>query len=585
MKVSVLIPTYNRRDVLFRTLSAIFAQEFPAREYEVVVVVDGSNDGTLEMLQSLQPRCGFRFFCQRNRGLPAARNVALKAAEGELVLILDDDIVCSPSLLRKHFEQHSAADNLVVFGPVPLHPDSPRGLVAEQWTTWSERFLDRLKRQDGCDHTSKFWLAASAPAVNRSIRRSMLLALGGCDEGMKDCHEDWDLGIRLWKAGVHFRFQPEAIAYHYYIKSDRDLVEKEARPLARGEVALSRKHPEYRPLSLLGNMGAESWRRRMFVAAATTLPFSLEPVLRPLFLALNSLRSTPKLNRAGMRLLSYRVGLKIYREAARVTGSRKELKARFGMRLPVLAYHHVGTPKAGTYPDLSVSPERFEHHIQWLYRMGYRSISPVEWLRWYREGTGLPQKPVLLTFDDAFADISKYALPIVRRYGFGATVFVVTGHIGGTNAWDEARGSAIHPLMTAEQIRYWAAQGIEYGAHTATHPDLTTIPARAATEEMLRSRDELAKLLGRSVTAFAYPYGRCNKEVCDSARDAFELGFTTSEGLNNLGTDCLALKRSCIGRYDSVVDVECLLRWGVRPLPHWRAKLHLGRRSGKRDKS
>ncbi|MGA8728533.1 MAG: glycosyltransferase family 2 protein, partial [Terracidiphilus sp.] len=304
MKFSVLIPTFNRRDVLSRTLSTVFAQEFPADEFEVIVVVDGSTDRTVEMLQGLQPRCGFRFINQPNHGLPAARNVAFKAAKGDLVLILDDDILCDPLLLRKHEEQHSAANNLVVFGPVPLHPDSPPGLVAEQWDTWSNQFLDRLERGNGCDPSSSFWVAASSPAVNRSISRKLLASLDYCDEAMKDCHEDWELGIRLWKAGVHFHFQPDAIAYHLYVKSDRVLVQQDAPLFARGEVALSRKHPEYRPLSMLGAMGSGSWRHRMFVAAAVRLPFSLELILRPLFVILNSLRMNSRFNRAGMRLLT-----------------------------------------------------------------------------------------------------------------------------------------------------------------------------------------------------------------------------------------------------------------------------------------
>jgi len=573
MKFSVLIPTYNRRDLLYRTLSAVFAQEFPADDFEVIVVVDGSDDGTVAMLQSLRPRCGFRFLYQPNRGLPAARNVALNEAQGELVLILDDDILCAPSLLRKHTEQHSHAKDLLVFGPVPLHPDSPPSLVSEQWTMYCKHFLDRLKRENGCGPPLKLWLAASAPAVNRSIPRRLLVDLGCCDEEMKDCHEDWDLGIRLWKAGVRFHFQPDAIAYHFYAKSDRDLVEKEAPLIARGEIALSRKHPEYRPLSMLAQMGSGSLRKRIFVDAAVNLPFSFERVLRPPFLAFNSLRMTPMFNRAGARLLSYRSSLKIYNEAARVIGSRKGLKAEFGMRLPVLAYHHVGDSRPGTYRDLSVPPDLFERHIKWLRRMGYRSISPADWVRWCRDGTGLPPKPVLLTFDDAFADITKYALPMLQHYGFGATVFVVTGYIGGTNAWDKARGSAIHPLMTSEQLRFWANQGIEFGAHSRTHPDLAAVSTQAAEDELLRSRDELAALLERKITAFAYPYGRYNEAVTDFARKVFELAFTTEQGLNNLNTDLVRLKRSCIGPQDSVVDLEFLLRWGMGRLPHLPAKI------------
>ncbi len=579
MKFSVLIPTYNRRDVLARTLAAVFEQDFPAHEFEVIVVVDGSTDGTLEMLQGLRPRCGFRYFYQPNRGLPKARNLGLKAAAGELVLLLDDDIVCVPSLLRMHLEAHAGANKRVVFGPVLLHPDSPPGLIADQWTVSWKGFQERLERENGCGPPTKLWLAAKAPAVNRSMPRPLLESIGGCDEAMKDCHEDWELGIRLWKAGAEFHFQPEAVAYHFYVKSDRVVVRQDSPMFARGEVALSRKHPEYRPLSALATIASGRLRHRLFVAAAVRLPFSLDPVLRPMFLMLDALRTHPRLHRGGMHLLGYRSGLRTFREAARFTGSRRALKAEFGVQLPVLAYHHVGRPKPGTYPDLSVTPKHFERHMQWLAGRGYRTIRPADWLRWRRDGTGLPRKPVLLTFDDAFADLAEHAFPVLRRYGFTATVFVVTGHIGGVNSWDQERGSAIHPLMTADQLRYWADQGMDFGAHSRTHPDLTVLAPEAAKQEVTGSRDELAAILGRPVTAFAYPYGRENEAVCESVRNAFEIAFTTGEGLNTLDTDVFRLRRSCVGLHDSIAGLECLLRWGMRPLPRLRSKLRLRQRA------
>jgi peptidoglycan/xylan/chitin deacetylase (PgdA/CDA1 family)/GT2 family glycosyltransferase len=574
MKFSVLIPTFNRRDVLSRTLSALFTQDFPSSEYEVIVVVDGSSDGTVEMLQQLRPSRGFRYIVQANRGLPVARNVALAAAEGELVLILDDDIICDPQLLRRHAEAHGTADGMVVFGPVPLHPESPPGLVAEQWSTWCANFRTRLDRERVRGALSELWLAVSAPAVNRSISRIRLLSLGGCcDEAMKDCHEDWDLGIRLWKAGLRFHFQPDAIAYHFYVKSDRTLVRVDAPLSARGDVALARKHPEYRPLSALSGMAAGSWPHRAFVAAALRMPFSLEPFLRPAFLFCNRFRAIQVFNRAGVRLLRYRSDLKIYPEAARAAGSGDALKAEFGIRLAVLAYHHVGVPKPGTYPDLSVTAKRFESHMRWLHKKGYRTITPGDWLRWRRDGIALPRKPLLLTFDDAYADLVENAFPVLERYGFTATVFVVTGHIGGTNAWDEERGSAIHPLMSAEQIRHWASAGIEFGAHTRTHPNLATISEDAVKEELSRSREELAALLGRPVTAFAYPYGQHSPAATRVAREFFEIAFTTEPGINDLRADPFLLRRSCVGLRDSVFDVACLVRWGLRPFARLRARL------------
>ena len=108
---------------------------------------------------------------------------------------------------------------------------------------------------------------------------------------------------------------------------------------------------------------------------------------------------------------------------------------------------------------MTVSPAKFEQQIRWLARRGFQGICPRDWLQWLREGKGLPDKPILLTFDDAYADTAEYALPILKKYGFGAAVFVVTERLGGTNTWDEAEGCGTLHLMTAEQIRYWADAG------------------------------------------------------------------------------------------------------------------------------
>ena len=572
IKFSIIIPTYNRRNVLSRTLPTVLAQDFPPNEYEVIVVVDGSSDGTTEMLQGLQPRCGFRVLDQPNRGQAAARNLGLKAAHGEFVINLDDDIVCEPSLLREHLREQSLADNLVVFGPVLLHPESPPGLAADYWREGFDRFLERLKSEH--DQTSDFWIAASGPTTpNCSIPRKLLVTCRGFDETMQYSREDTELGIRLWKAGARFRFHPDVVVQQIYVKSPRDLAQMDIRRSTRSMVLLSRKHPEYRAFTGFSRLGSGGWPKRILRRAAATFPFSLQPIFQTLFLVLNSLRWIPALRRAGLYLLGCRCEIETFREGSRITGSWKALHAEFGMRLPVLSYHHVGPPQPGTYPHLTVSPEQFERHVRWLHKRGYHGILSSDWLRWSQEGTALPGKPVLLTFDDSYADIAEYALPLLRRYGFGATVFVVTGQLGGTNTWDEARGSKTHRLMTAEQICLWAAQGIEFGAHSKTHPDLTAMAAAAVAEEVRGSRDELAALLGCRVASFAYPYGRYNKVICDIANKAFELAFTVDEGLNDLNTELFRLKRTLVDPRDSVLALECRLRWGRYPFESRRAQI------------
>src|SRR5262245_25936128 len=100
----------------------------------------------------------------------------------------------------------------------------------------------------------------------------------------------------------------------------------------------------------------------------------------------------------------------------------------YGPRLPVLLYHDVGlTTPLTENPALTVHPNAFERHVRCLCRLGYTSISAAQWLAWLEQGTPLPDKPILLTFDDGYKNITKYALPVLERYNFSATIFIVTG--------------------------------------------------------------------------------------------------------------------------------------------------------------
>jgi peptidoglycan/xylan/chitin deacetylase (PgdA/CDA1 family) len=245
------------------------------------------------------------------------------------------------------------------------------------------------------------------------------------------------------------------------------------------------------------------------------------------------------------------------------------------VRLPVLLYHHVGPSRSGTFPDLTVSAERFARHIIWLVRRGYVGIRPADWLAWCRHDRTLPRKPVLLTFDDAYADLTTYALPVLKRHNFGAAVFVVTHHVGDENAWDRLRGSQPHHLMTGNQIREWAGRGIEFGAHSRTHADLTTLSEREMREEIDGSRDDLAAITGQHVRAFAYPFGRTNDAVRNRVRAVFDCAFSCEPGLNTVSSDPYTLSRSMVQPDDSAVALASRVRFGRYPVDRWRARLRI----------
>jgi glycosyltransferase involved in cell wall biosynthesis/peptidoglycan/xylan/chitin deacetylase (PgdA/CDA1 family) len=573
LRLSVVLPTHNRRDVLVsRTLPAIFDQDMPVDEYEIVVVVDGSTDGTAEALRELRPPCSLRIIEQPNRGPSAARNVGIEAARGELLLFLDDDIICGPHLLKQHVEAHAGPEPAVVYGSISVAPGTPPSVLKYANVTWYQNYYGHLNSQNGLKWPEDVYLIS-----NSSIPRATVVACGGFDENMP-AKEDYELGLRLWKLGVRFKYLPQAVAYEFFVKPSGHFLHNDGEIYGRTEVLLCRKHPEYRLHSELARFGRTVWWRRFLRQFVLRFPVSPAYLFTLPIWFCEKLCRFPPMHKAGLRFLGIARGIVELRTAVEEAGSWKALQREFGMRLPVLLYHHVGPLRPGTIPGLTVSPQRFERQVRWLARRGYQGIRPADWLRWRHEGKGLPDKPVLLTFDDGYADLVEYALPVLRCYGFGAAVYIVTRQLGGTNAWDEARGSDTHRLMTAEQIRYWATQGIEFGAHSRTHADLTTLSASELSEEVAGSGQDLESILGSRVVSFAYPYGFHNQAVDDCVRGTFDLAFLAddhAEGLNHLLTDPFQMRRTMVQTNDSLVALESRVRWGRNPFENLRARIGL----------
>lgn len=241
--------------------------------------------------------------------------------------------------------------------------------------------------------------------------------------------------------------------------------------------------------------------------------------------------------------------------------------------LPVVLYHHVGDARPGTYESLTVTPERFQRQVAWLVRRGYRSLTVEELRRWKHERRRRPARRLLITFDDAYADIADAALPILCAAGLSAVVFVPTGCIGETNRWDSDM-EGVHRVMTARQIQEWSERGIEFGAHTRNHVDLTRLAEAEARQEMAGSRADLEAIVDRPVTLFAYPYGHYDPRVVRIAGSIFDLAFTADPGRNDGDTDPYQLKRSMVAPRDAGAEVELRAGLGFSPRERIRVSLH-----------
>ena len=226
-------------------------------------------------------------------------------------------------------------------------------------------------------------------------------------------------------------------------------------------------------------------------------------------------------------------------------GSSRDSQRR-SVRLPILSYHSIGPQREGFDEYLTVPPEMFEQHLRWLSRRGYESIHLSDWVANQRDGKPLPAKPVVLTFDDGYRDAAEYGFPLLKRYGFKATLFVVSRFIAGTNTWDAQFGISKQALMDANEIRKWAEDGVEIGSHSESHPDLRICSDEAVVAELKNSREALEQIVGKSVTCFAYPYGYWDERIARIAESIYS-GIVTSDcGINSGSAGCTQLRRAMV---------------------------------------
>jgi len=252
--------------------------------------------------------------------------------------------------------------------------------------------------------------------------------------------------------------------------------------------------------------------------------------------------------------------------------SRAALSERGG-RLPVLVYHHVGPRRPGIYRTLTLSRRRFARQMECLSLLGFHSVTQAQVIAWMRGEQDLPPKPVMITFDDAYEDLCEHALPTLTKYGFTALVFVVTGHVGGTNLFDQKNGCGPLRLMDVEQIRTWADRGIEFGAHSRSHIDLAALKPEELAEEIVGSGMDLNGILQVAPISFAYPYGSFNADVEQKATGAYNLVFTIESGMNERSTPAHRVRRTVTHYRDSILDVVFRASWGWSPIETMREAL------------
>jgi glycosyltransferase involved in cell wall biosynthesis len=249
-EISVIIPTHNRAAYITQTLDALAQQTNPPGRIEIILVADGCTDDTAAVACRYAGIAPFtlRLVEQPGSGPAQARNAGAGQARGKILLFLDDDIEATPQLIAAHLEMHAAGPKQVAIGYLPTRLYGQKGYFRALLRSSWEDFFNRM-REPGHRFTYQDLLTG-----NVSLERSLFASLGGFDVSFR-CHEDWEFGYRLLKAGAQFAFAGDAAGYHHERTAmERSFRRKTAEGIA--DVQLGKLHPELRGTLHLAKLAA-----------------------------------------------------------------------------------------------------------------------------------------------------------------------------------------------------------------------------------------------------------------------------------------------------------------------------------------
>ena len=222
----------------------------------------------------------------------------------------------------------------------------------------------------------------------------------------------------------------------------------------------------------------------------------------------------------------------------------------------VYMYHSVSTMTGSDPNYLRVHPDRLAEQLRYLQRRGRRGVSMSYLLNAVRVGSG--SSLVGLTFDDGYADFAEQAVSVLDRFGFTATVFVVSGRLSDDNGWDRPPRL---PLMSPQQIRAVRTAGHEVGSHSSRHVRLKGLPPADLTIEVAESRRQLEDLLGKPVVGFCYPYGSFDAAAMRCVEEAGYNYACATTSYESAGLYCLP--RTFVGQRDRSAGLR------AKELRHW----------------
>jgi peptidoglycan/xylan/chitin deacetylase (PgdA/CDA1 family) len=218
-------------------------------------------------------------------------------------------------------------------------------------------------------------------------------------------------------------------------------------------------------------------------------------------------------------------------------------------------YHYISDAPNGAdrvRRDLSLSGADFELQLRYLANEGYHSVSLQDLVMHIQRGAALPERPIVLTFDDGYKDAYTVAFPLLKKYGFTGTFFVFTKPVDEEN----------RDYLSWREIELMSAAGMEFGSHSYSHPDLKGKPVKFTAREIVDSRGQIEAHINRPVRFFCYPSGSYDKKVARAVKDAGYWGAVTiRQGIDHSADNLLELTRIRVRGGDGLERFDALLNF------------------------
>jgi len=207
--------------------------------------------------------------------------------------------------------------------------------------------------------------------------------------------------------------------------------------------------------------------------------------------------------------------------------------------IPILNFHSIDDERS----TISFSPHKFQRGLSKLHERGYRTLSLQQATHCIHQKVPFPQDSLIITFDDGFKTVYDQAFPALRRNDMSATVFLTVGKNTVNHQSHRLPSHEGRPMLSWHEIREMQQQGIEFGAHTLTHPDLTRLPLEQVEVELSGSKRTIEDILGIEVGCFSYPHGRFSQSIYEIARNYFLCACSVKLDVVTLNSDLHALER------------------------------------------